>query len=149
MRGRKLLIPAGLALAAFTGALIWFQFYAFYDDLPPEPLVIQGIEYPSTGWQGIDAISSPLKKRVCLTLSPETAAAIEADQFELVDGEPLVAPKWFDCFDAKQIHRDLEAKVARLYMIGSSDFDGVDEMLALYPDGRAFIWRQLQPKFRK
>lgn len=149
MRGRFLLLPAGLALAAFTGILVYFQFYAFYGELEQEPLTIMGAEYPVTGWQGIDASSSPLKKRVCLTLTPDTAKAIADDQFELVNGEPLVAPDWFECFDAKQIARDLEARRAQLYMIGSSDFQGVEEMLALYPDGRGFMWRQLKPEFRQ
>ena len=146
MRGRTLMIATGLGLAAFTAALWYFQTYAYYRDLPLDPDRL-GAEYPIETWRGIDASSSPLKLRVCLTVSEETAIRFRDDQFELAGGEPLVAPGWFDCFDAKAIARDLQSHQADLYSLGPSGFDGIDEMLALYPDGRGYIWRQLDPAF--
>ena len=146
MTGRTLLIGAGVFLVLFTAALWYFQTYAFYEDLPPEPTVLG--QYPVQSWEGIDAATSPLKKRVCLTVTPEVAQQIADDTSELTGGEPLVAPSWFDCFDAETIARDLEAGKATLHMVATSVFDGVDEYLALYPDGRAYIWRELQPEFK-
>lgn len=149
MKGRFLLVPAGLMLAAFTAALVYFQFYAFYDELEEQPLDVMGTVYPVSAWNGIDAFSSPLKKRVCLSVSAETVARIAAEQSVAEDAEPLVAPDWFECFDARQISRDIDAGRAKTYLMGGSDFDGVDEYLALYPDGRGYVWRQLKPEFRK
>lgn len=146
MTGRTLLIGGGIFLAVFTAALWYFQTYAFYEELPPETTVLG--QYPVERWDGIDASTSPLKKRVCLTVSAQTARRIMDDEVALSGGEPLVAPSWFECFDAEAIARDLEAQAARLYMIRTSVFDGVDEYLAVYPDGRAYIWRELQPEFK-
>lgn len=149
MRGRNLMIVGGVLLAAFTAALWYFQFHAFYDDLPQEPLLVQGTEYPVTAWQGTDASSSPLKRRICVRFDSATVARIAADHLVVPDAEPLVAPEWFDCFNAKQITRDIAAGKARAYMMGSSAFDGVDELIAIYPDGRGFVWRELQPQFQQ
>ena len=68
----------------------------------------------------------------------------------LADGEkaePLLAPRWFDCFDAKQISRDISAGTATAGLIASGVQEGIDEYIALYPDGDAFIWRQLSPEY--
>ena len=147
MTGRTLLIGGGVFLAIFTAALWYFQTYAFYRDYPQRPLIIQGIEYPVTGWEGTDAGSSPLKMRVCLTVTTETARKIQDDQYEQAGAEPLVAPRWFECFDARQISRDIEAGKAQVYAPGTSPFADVHDYMALYPDGRGYLWRQLDPKF--
>ena len=147
MKGRSLLAVGAVVLGAFTAALWYFQFHAFYEDLPQEPLLVQGTEYPVESWQGTDASSSPLKRRVCVTFAPETVARITSEHTALEKAEPLVAPDWFDCFDAKQITRDIAAGKATAYLMGQSGFDGVDSYLAIYPDGRGFVWRQLDPKF--
>lgn len=147
MNGRSLMIVAGVLLAAFTVALWHFQFHAFYEDLPQEPLLVQGTEYPVKTWQGTDASSSPLKRRICVTFEPETVARFAAEHAPVPDAEPLVAPEWFDCFNAKQITRDIAAGKASAYLMGTSEFDGVDEFVAVYPDGRGFVWRALDPRF--
>ena len=146
MSGKTLMIGLLSLTAVFAAVLWYFQIYAYYDDLEEQPLVVQGTTYPVESWQGIDAISSPLKRRVCLTLTPESATRIRDEQFE-IKAEPLVAPSWFECFDAKALSRDLQAGKASAYMTGPSGFEGVDDYLAVYPDGRAFIWRQLHPKY--
>lgn len=149
MTGRNLMIAAAVLLAAFTGALWYFQFHAFYEELPQEPLVVQGTEYPVVSWEGTDASSSPLKRRVCVTLTSETLARLAAEQSPASDAEPLVAPDWFTCFDAKQITRDIAGRSALAYKAGSSGFEGVDNYLAVYPDGRGYLWRQLDARFRE
>lgn len=146
MKGRNLLIGGGVLLAIFTAGLWYTQFHAYYHELPPEDTVMG--KYPVVEWAGIDASSSPLKKRVCLRVSPEVTQQITDDEYELNGGEPLVAPGWFECFDARQIARDLESRQARLYMIGPSGSEGVDEFMALYADGRGYIWPQLQDRFK-
>ena len=148
MTGRALLLGGGAILAAFTAALWYFQFHAFYEDLPQQPLIVQGTEYAVVSWEGTDASSSPLKRRVCLNVTPDAVAQMATAHKGLTDAEPLVAPDWFECFNAKQITRDIAAGKAVGYLMGPSAFDGVDELLAVYPDGRAFIWRQLDPRFQ-
>ncbi len=149
MRGRTLLAGAGLVLAVFTAGLWYTQFHAFYEDLPQQPLIVQGTEYPVETWQGTDASTSPLKRRVCLTVSGQTAQAISEAAVPAETAEPLVAPDWFACFDARQISGDIEAGTAMVYVVGPSAFEGVDDFLALYPDGRGYIWRELQPQYRQ
>lgn len=148
MTAGRLLAGGLVAFALIFGAALWyFQVYAFYDDLAPEPLAFGDTTYEVTGWQGIDAASSPLKRRVCLTVSPETARRIADDQPETDTATPLVAPYWFDCFDAGQLTADLATGHAAGYRIGPSEFDGVNDYLALYEDGRAYLWRQVDEKY--
>ena len=148
MNGKTLII-AGLIFAAIFGAALWyFQTRGFYRELAKEPLVVGGTTYAVSEWKGIDASSSPIKRRLCLRLTAETATKIAAAQKPVKDAEPLTAPDWFDCFDARQIHKDLEAGLAKAFVAGPSTFKGVDDYIAVYPDGRAYVWRQLQPEFR-
>jgi len=146
MRGRTLVIWAGAGLAVFGVALWYFQTYAFYAPLAEQPLVIDGTSYPVLSWSGIDAHSSPLKRRVCFSLAPDSARQIIATA-AASQGEPLVAPGWFDCFDAKRLSQDVQNGAAVVITLGASNFEGVDDMMALYPDGRGYIWRQLQAAY--
>ena len=62
---------------------------------------------------------------------------------EAPDAEPLVAPGWFDCFDAEAIAKDLDAGAARAILAEFNEPYGFDRIIAAYPDGRAFQWRQI------
>ena len=147
MSGKRLIIGFALGLVLFTGALWYFQTYAFYRDLPEQPLIIGEKTYPLSDWQGIEATSSPLKLRACFTLSDETVATI-AEQHSAGDGaEPLIAPSWFECFDAEMIGRALEAGKATAYALPDPGADGIIAWLAIFPDGRAYKWHQLHPRF--
>ena len=147
MSGRVFAIGIVLVAATFGVALWYFQTYAFYRDLPKQPIVIGGQVHPVASWTGIDATSSPLKMRVCLEFAPGAAAEIAAVSEPAEGAEPLVAPGWFECFDARKISRDLEAGRATAHPLGESAFDGVNDWMALYPDGRAYVWRQIDPSY--
>ena len=147
MSGKRLIIWFFVGLSLFTGALWYFQTYAFYRDLPQQPLVIGEKTYAVASWQGIHATSSPLKLRACLELAPETVMAIRAEQSAGDGAEPLTAPGWFDCFDAEMIARALAAGGAEAYALPAPDADGIIAWLALFPDGRAYKWHQLHPKY--
>ena len=57
--------------------------------------------------------------------------------------EPRNAPDWFDCFDAQKIGEDLQSGTATAYM-GEANLEfGIDRIVALYDDGRGFIWHQI------
>ncbi len=127
--------------------MYWLQVYAYYRTLDADavtlsvqsdsgPLALEPVEF-----EGIDAESSPIRFRACFRVdAPEDliARAVPA-----ADAVPLNAPGWFDCFDAARIGADLSAGRA-VAVIGQPNIVyGIDRMLALYPDGRAFAWHQI------
>ena len=57
--------------------------------------------------------------------------------------EPRNAPEWFVCFDASQIAADIDAGIATAYL-GVANFEfGIDRIVAIYDDGRGFVWHQI------
>jgi hypothetical protein len=97
-------------------------------------------------FQGIDATSSPLRFRGCF-ITPMSIAML-TETYEIEDrAVPLTAPGWFGCFDASDIGAALEMGEA-IAFVGERDIaDGVDRVIAVYPDGRAFVWHQLNDKY--
>jgi len=145
--GRFLVILL-LASAALGGAGMWYlQVYGYYDTLPAQDSL--GLTYagedaprdvPVTAFQGIDAISSPIRFRACFTVSdPATAFA----PYE--NATPLNAPDWFDCFDADAIGTALEDGTAQAVTAQANIIYGIDRVAAIFPDGRAFAWHQINP----
>lgn len=131
-----------VAFAAIFAVGLWYaQNHAFYEEIAAETVEIAGTSYPVSAFRGIDATTSPLKLRACFRMedAPDAPPA-EAPV-------PLVAPGWFDCFDAKAISDALAAGEAVAYMAAIEEFDGADRVVARFPDGRAFMWRQLNEKF--
>jgi hypothetical protein len=149
-------------------AMYWLQVYAFYAPAAfvagqeitlvpingevPEAIVVENIE-------GIDAQSSPLRFRACFT-TPLTLATL-TETYRLYEGaEPLIAPGWFDCFDAVAIGEALERGEALAFLsqanihsvtdpvTGVVRPSGVDRVVAVFPDGRAFAWHQLNDTLR-
>ncbi|GMG81262.1 DUF6446 family protein [Paralimibaculum aggregatum] len=141
MTGRTLMLGMLIFAAIFAAGLYYMQVYAFYEEIEADAVEVAGTRYPVTGWQGIDASTSPLKLRACFRM----AAAPEAPVAETP--VPLVAPGWFDCFDAEAIARALDAGEATAYLAAAEDRPGADRILVRFPDGRAFMWRQLTPEF--
>ncbi|MEM9522510.1 MAG: DUF6446 family protein [Pseudomonadota bacterium] len=152
---------AAILLAAVLAAVLIYysQIHGFYEPVQlsdgsdtvriqlvsadtgrPEPI-------PAGDFRGIDADSSPLRFRGCFTTpSPLTALA---ETFVIKDdAEPLIAPGWFDCFDAKAIGKALEEGEAIAFLGQRNIRDGVDRVVAVFPDGRAYIWHQLNEKYR-
>ena len=62
---------------------------------------------------------------------------------------PLTAPFWFKCFNAERITKDLEDGKASAFLFKKEEFDGIDNVIAIYPDGRSYRWRQLNSKYMK
>ncbi|MEO1470591.1 MAG: DUF6446 family protein [Pseudomonadota bacterium] len=141
MSGRKLMIALLAFTAVFAVALWYAQFYAFYDEIEADRVAIGGTDYAVEGFRGIDATTSPLKLRACFRLAEVPDAPVH------VDPTPLVAPGWFDCFDAEALTRALDAGEATAYLAGPKERPGADRVVARFPDGRAFMWRQLTPEF--
>lgn len=140
--------------AAVAGIAIYYlQVYAFYEPVSftpgseitliplgssqPEPIVAEDIT-------GIDADSSPLRFRACFT-TPLSHAMLSETYVAYQGAEPLVAPGWFDCFDAVEIGTALERGEALAFLSQASVATDVDRVVAVFPDGRAFAWHQLNP----
>ncbi|MFN3971841.1 MAG: DUF6446 family protein [Gemmobacter sp.] len=130
------------------GGMYYLQVYAFYDRIDPASpeaaLTFTRTDgttapLPVTDFQGIDSNSSPIRFRACARLAaplPDTAQAHPAPV-------PLTAPGWFDCFDAAAIGAALERGEAAAWLSSEHTPWGVDRVIAAFPDGRIFVWPQI------
>jgi len=153
------LVAGGIVLTGLVAgiAMYWLQVYAFYapvsftpgteitlvpiEGAVPEAIVVENIE-------GIDASSSPLRFRACFT-TPLTQATL-TETYRLYDRPtPLTAPGWFDCFDADAIGEALERGEALAFLSQADISKGVDRVVAVFPDGRAFAWHQLNDTYKE
>jgi len=156
MTAGKIVAGSIVAIAVIFGAVVWFtQIYAYYEEVPaggvairltplgegsePEPMLAEEIE-------AIDADSSPLRFRACFQ-TPESLALLTESYVIFDEAVPLMAPGWFGCFDAEVIGEALETGEAIAFMGEKNIEDGIDRVVAVFPDGRAFAWHQLNEKF--
>ncbi|MBU2943107.1 DUF6446 family protein [Shimia thalassica] len=142
------IVITGLAAGV---AMYYLQVYHYYETIEatgtndvemtllvteqPEPILYDSFE-------AINATSSPIRYRACftttqsLTMMTETYVAFETP-------EPLVAPNWFSCFDAEEIGYALERGEALAFM-GTENIEyGIDRVVAVFPDGRGYVWHQI------
>jgi Family of unknown function (DUF6446) len=141
--------------AALGGGFLWYTaeraFYAPVAFTPgaeirlvplagdrPEPILVEGIE-------GTDAESSPIKFRACFT-TPMSLAMLTETYRPYENAVPLNAPAAFPCFDAAAIGAALESGEAVAFLSEPGIHPGVDRVVAVFQDGRAFAWHQLQPE---
>lgn len=153
----KIAVSFIVLAAAFGGAFLWYTAErAFYEPVAfqpgaeirlvplvgdqPEAIVVAGIE-------GIDAGSSPIKFRACFT-TPLSLAMLTETYRAYEGAEPLVAPSGFDCFDAEAIGHALETGEALAFLSEPDIHPGVDRVVAVFADGRAFAWQQLNATFK-
>lgn len=147
------IVAGGLVvIGVLAGAAVWWlQEYAFYETVAfspgaeilltpiasdiPEVIVADNLD-------GIDADSSPLRFRACFT-TPLSQAMLSETYRIYDDPTPLHAPSWFDCFDATAIGAALEKGEALAFLGQAEIRPGVDRVVAVFPDGRAFAWHQL------
>ncbi len=135
----------GCTLVAGVGA--WYlQVYGFYDRLPEQtsvrltPLAATGAQdFPVSNYRGIDSDSSPIRFRACFDIDVNPA------QFTpYTDATPLVAPGWFDCFDAGALTEALAEGRAQAVMGVANIRYGIDRVVVL-KDGRGYSWQQINP----
>ena len=144
MSGRRLVLGFAAFLAVFAAALVYTQGSPTTSaHKGVGALRIDGEVVPVADYDGIDATSSPLKLRGCFRIDPAAVAALDPVR----DATPLTAPFWFRCFSARRLTRDLASGAAKAYRIAHDEPPGFDLMLAVYPDARGYIWRQLNAKY--
>ena len=145
--GRWIVLAILGITAVFAGAQWWFQTRAYYEPVALDALPVTladgaTITLPLTGAQAIDADTSPLRFRACLDVGPDVAARLLAQGTPAADATPLVAPDWFECFDAEAIGAALQAGEARAILSQVEVRPGADRIMAIHPDGRVFVWHQ-------
>lgn len=150
MNGKIAAISIVVAGVIAGAALYYLQVYYYYEDVSAEvtsirltPIQGDAAEaIPAEGITAIDATSSPIRFRACFTTPLSQAMLTET--YRLYDrAEPLTAPGWFSCFDAEAIGTALESGEA-LAFLGQRDIEyGIDRVVAVFPDGRAFAWHQI------
>ena len=136
-------------------AIYWLQLYAFYEEVSAETAEVTAVNIATgqaeplviSGFEGIDGTSSPIRYRACFTTAMSVPALTET--YVAYDNPtPLTAPGWFDCFDAVAIGQALERGEALAFLSARDIHNGVDRVLAVFPDGRAFAWHQLNEKYQ-
>lgn len=138
------------AVAAGVG-MYYLQVYAYYEEVPQTEAaqvmltsVVSGVPeaIDAQNAQAIDAQSSPIRYRACFETTSSVAMLTET--FVVTDkAVPLVAPSWFDCFNAETLGDDLDSGAAIAFMGQEHIEYGIDRMVAIYPDGRGYAWNQL------
>jgi Family of unknown function (DUF6446) len=151
MTGR-FVIGAIMVIALAAGAAMYYlQVYAFYDPVEPASAgaemrltTIAGVVEPilSDGFEGIDSQSSPIRFRACFT-TPQSVAMLTETYKTYPAAVPLTAPAWFDCFDAKAIGAALEQGEAIAFLGEENITYGIDRVVAVFGDGRAYAWHQI------
>lgn len=157
MNAGRILAGAIVLSAAVAGVFLWYTAErAFYEPVAftpeqeirlvsvvsgqPEPILVDAIE-------GIDATSSPIKFRACFS-TPHSLAMLTETYVIHDNAEPLIAPSNFPCFDAEVIGKALEAGEAVAFLSEPEIHKGVDRVVAVFPDGRAFAWQQLNDDYK-
>ncbi|MGB0498674.1 MAG: DUF6446 family protein [Rubricella sp.] len=143
----RIVLIAMLAFALGLGGLMYYNtVYRWYERVEDVASVtVQGREIAVSGYEGIDSETSPLRIRGCFTVDPADFEGLGTSG----DATPLIAPDWFDCFDAGQLTADLETGAALAYPAEdiTPEAERTEDWrilayVAVYPDGRAYLWRQ-------
>jgi len=142
-----------VVIAILAGAAIyWLQEYAYYqtaaftpgDEIELTPLQGPPEAIPVSDLQGIDATSSPLRFRACFHTSLDLGVLTEG--YRIYDGAvPLNGPTWFSCFDAARIGAALDSGEAVAFLGKAGIAPEIDRVVAVFPDGSAYAWHQVEP----
>jgi hypothetical protein len=143
MSSRVFISAFGAFCVIFGVALWYYQTRAFYTETTDvTEIIIQGQTLPVVNYTGIDADTSPLKLRACFRIRDGVAPDALA-LFPLApEATPLVAPSWFDCFDASAMTRGIAEGPLRAIIAAHDEPWGFDRIVATWPDGRGYMWRQ-------
>ncbi len=124
-------------------------------DLPilaPEELRLVSVEsqapepIPADGLKG--ASGAVLSYRACFSTTLSLAMASETYRV-YPEAAPAPGPFWLGCFDALQLDKDIEKGEAVAFLSEPEIATGVDRVIAVYPDGRAYAWHQLNENAEK
>jgi hypothetical protein len=153
MTAARIAILGIVVSALFAGAALYYlQVYAYYVEVTAQVAevqmtsVITGMPEPILfeNYKGIDSNSSPIRYRACFDTPLSLAMLTETYQTYPL-ATPLITPGWFDCFDPEKIGDALETGEAIAFMGVENITYGVDQVVAVFPDGRGYAWQQINP----
>lgn len=150
MSGKVIGIGIVLVSLIFGAVVYYTQVYYYYepvqatgrDDVLLTNMVTdapEAILYDN--FEAIDADSSPIRYRACFTT--DLTAAELSGYTPYPGADPLVAPGWFECFDAEEIGTALAAGGATAWLSVPEVQYGIDRVVAILPDGRGVAWQQI------
>lgn len=146
MQGKILILAFAGVTVVFSIAVWWFQTRAWYQEIDGLTQITVGDRIvPVREYRSIDATTSPLKLRACMMLDPVTLHGAEIAPAPV----PLIGPGWFECFNAGDLTKAIADGTAKSYLAAEGEFDGTERLIAVFPDGRAYMWRQLNKYFQK
>lgn len=148
----KLIAGAIVVISLVAGiAMYYLQVYAFYDEVAATGTDDVQVTLLATGqpeailyedFEAIDSESSPIRYRACFTTT--LSHPMLSETYVAYDkAEPLVAPGWFECFDAKALGAALEQGRALAFMGTENITYGIDRVVAVMEDGRGYVWHQI------
>ena len=149
-----------LGTAIIGGAVMFYQLqYAGYAELTgdqigeiqlinvstneSEAIFLENIKAIDTVKDGV-RLSGAISFRACFD-TPSSHATLSETYVIMDDPIPLNAPSWFECFNAQEVGAALEDGTAIAFMSEENISYGVDRVVAFLPDGRGFVWHQLNP----
>ncbi|MBB5516291.1 hypothetical protein FHS89_002317 [Rubricella aquisinus] len=145
MTRAQIVIVVLVAFALTLGGVLYYTtVYAYYERVSlVSSIEVQGRTIPVASYEGIDSPTSPLKIRGCFRVDPDTFDGMTP----ATDATPLIPPDWFDCFDAGALTADIASGAATAFVAQDNtpeaDLDfRIQTYVAVYPDGRAYLWRQ-------
>lgn len=160
MNATRLAIVAIIGSGLLAGfGLVYLQNYAGWAELDAaqvgevqlqtvatgelDAIVIENVKGLDTVEEGV-RLSGALSFRACFT-TPQSLAMLTETFVIKDDPEPLTSPRWFDCYDAREVGRALENDEAVAFKGAENISYGVDRVVAVFPDGRGFVWHELNP----
>lgn len=149
MTSGRLVVIAIIGITFLFGIGVWYaSTRAYYERLDNVEIALQRpdgtlVPLEIAGAEGIDAYTSPLRFRACFRVEPDSVTTLTAEAMPYDDATPLLAPGWFGCFDADAIGEAIAAGAAQAVLGVRNISQGVDRVVALYPDGRGYAWNQL------
>lgn len=158
MNATRLAIIAILGSGLLAGVgMIYLQSYAGWAELDAaqvgeiqlqsvatgnlEPILAENVKGLDTVQDGV-RLSGAISFRACFT-TPQSLAMLTETYVIADNAEPLTTVGWFDCYDAREVGRALETGEAVAFRGAENISYGVDRMAAVFPDGRGFVWHQL------
>ncbi len=149
--GKILVIFTLLSAVLVGGAVYYLQVYAYYEEVVAtgtDDVMLTRLDtgqpeaIPYAEFQAIDATSSPIRYRGCFTTQASTVSLSQA-YAAYPDARPIEGPRWFGCYDADEIGDALESGQAQAFLSIENVHYGVDRVVALFGDGRGFVWHQI------
>lgn len=140
------LIVIGLIGFSFIFGLVvyYFQVFSYYSRVEGlSHIFVDGKKIEVSDYNGLDSSVSGLKLRGCF--KTDVKEFVEFQKFERPT--PLAAPFWFKCFDYENIQKSLTKNLAKSFIAQENELDGIDRIVAIFPDGTGYQWRQLNAKY--